>query len=112
MEARLLVEGSVASGPEIEEALYRIAQEALNNALKHAAAASVAVRIDAEGDELRLEVTDDGQGFDPERVRDRGGLGLVTMRQRAEGLHGTFEIVSTPGQGTTVRVQVPDQPAG
>ena len=107
VEARLLVEGNVVPEPVVEEALYRIAQEALNNALKHASARSVAVHIEAEGDGLRLEVTDDGRGFEPEDASDRGGLGLETMRQRAEGLHGTFEISSILGKGTTVRVQVP-----
>jgi PAS domain S-box-containing protein len=111
VDARLLVEGNVAPAPAVEEALYRIIQEALNNALKHSAARSVAVRIEATGDELRLEVTDDGRGFELKDARDRGGMGLVTMRERAEGLQGTFEISSTLGQGTTVRVQVPAQAA-
>jgi PAS domain S-box-containing protein len=111
VEARLLVEGAVAPAPEVEEALYRIAQEALNNALKHAGADSVTVRIEAEAGELRLAVKDDGRGFEPGDARDQGGLGLVTMRQRAERLHGTFEICSTLGQGTTVRVRLPTQPA-
>ncbi|MCL7455540.1 MAG: ATP-binding protein, partial [Anaerolineae bacterium] len=82
----------------------------LNNALKHAAAGSVTVRIEAEGDRLRLEVSDDGRGFDPDRVWGEGGMGLESMRQRAERLHGTFEISSGPGQGTSVRVTVEDRP--
>ncbi len=106
VEARLLVEGTVDLPKSVEEGLYRIAQEALNNALKHAAASSVTVRIRAAAEVVELEVADDGKGFDPDAVGDKGGMGLVSMRERAERLGGTLRVVSAPGEGTKVQGQV------
>jgi signal transduction histidine kinase/PAS domain-containing protein len=105
-EARLLTEGEIELSAPVEEALYRIAQEALNNALKHAAATSVTVRIHAEDDVVTLEVVDNGRGFDAGVLGDTGGLGLLSMRERAERLKGTLTILSAPGQGTSVQVCV------
>ncbi len=104
VDARLLTEGEVELPAQVEEELYRIAQEALNNALKHAAATCVTVCIRAEGDQVELEVRDDGRGFDPVTVGNEGGMGLVSMRERTEKLGGTLVILSTPGEGTRVRV--------
>jgi signal transduction histidine kinase/predicted hydrocarbon binding protein len=104
VEAHLLVQGNVRLSSEVEEGLYRIAQEALNNALKHAAANSVTVTIRAEGDALQIEVVDDGTGFDPQTARSGGGMGLITMRERAEKMGGRLEVDSAPGRGTRVAV--------
>ena len=87
-------------------ALYRIAQEALGNAAKHAAPTRVEVRLTRAGRDVVLTIADDGRGRDPGQV-DSGGLGLVNMRERARQLGGTFELDSRPGRGTTVRVAVP-----
>jgi PAS domain S-box-containing protein len=106
MDARLLTEGDIELAAPVEEALYRIAQEALNNALKHAAGTSVTVRISTEDDRVTLEIVDDGKGFDPQDTSAAGGLGLVSMRERAEKLDGTVTIVSAPGKGTSVQVCV------
>lgn len=106
IEARLLVEGTDELPGPIEEAFYRIAQEALNNALKHAQATSVIVRLQADDQEAELTVTDNGRGFDLEAGHDKGGLGLSSMRERAENLNGSLELVSAPGQGTTVTVRI------
>lgn len=106
VDARLLVEGPVDLPAEVEEGLYRIAQEALNNALKHAAPTAVVVHIRVEGRTVSLEVRDDGRGFDPQAVGDKGGMGLTNMRQRAERLGGSFSLVSAPGEGATVRVEL------
>jgi signal transduction histidine kinase len=87
---------------------YRVIQEALHNAVKHAEAKSVTVRIQADrahDGTLVLEVTDDGRGFDPSSVSGR--LGLVSMRERAERMGGELTIRSRPGAGTTVRAAVP-----
>jgi signal transduction histidine kinase len=100
----LTTEGTVELAAPVEEALYRIVQEALNNALKHASATNVSVRVDASDDRVEIEVTDDGRGFDPGDVRDRGGMGLANMQERIEKLGGQLAIRSAPGQGTTVRV--------
>jgi signal transduction histidine kinase len=97
---------------DVEEHLYRIALEALNNTVKHARAtqASVAVIVDDHG--LRLLVTDDGTGFDPASFRP-GHLGLGTMRERADAVGADLEVRSGPG-GTEVDVHLPhaDDPAG
>jgi len=109
VDARLLVDGTIELPTSVEEALYRIAQEALNNALKHAAATSITVRLRAKGDRIELEVIDNGRGFDLEAVSEQGGMGLVGMQERAEKVEGTLTVVSRPGKGTRVRVVVGDQ---
>ena len=83
-----------------------MAQEALNNVLKHAHARHVAVRLDVSPERAVLEVADDGVGFEPS-LRNGGGFGLPGMRERAERLGGTLQVESAPGQGTRVRVEVP-----
>jgi signal transduction histidine kinase len=94
--------------PPIEEGLYRIAQEALNNALKHARARNISVYMgrDPKGGMLRLEVVDDGVGFDPTMARDVGRLGLPAMEERAKELGGRLTLKSRPGEGTQVLVEV------
>ncbi len=87
--------------------LFRITQEALRNVARHARGSRVDVSLRREGDALHLAITDDGQGFDPERGRPEPSLGLASMRERARLAGGTFEMLSEPGRGTTVRVTVP-----
>jgi len=106
IEAQLSAEGELDLSKEIEEGLYRIAQEALNNSLKHAAATAVTVRIQIEGNLLTIEITDDGRGFDLDAAADTGGIGLSSMQERAEKLNGDLRIVSAPGKGTKVQVRV------
>ncbi len=108
VDARLSVEGTPDLPERAEEELYRIAQEALNNALKHAAATSVRVEIRAQGPHIAIEIVDDGRGFDPESAGGRGGMGLTTMRERAEKLGGTLSIQSFPERGTAIRVSIGD----
>lgn len=91
---------------DVKEALYRIAQEALHNIVKHAHAQSVAVSLCTEGAHVVLEVTDDGRGFDPDG-RFPGHLGLRTMHERAVRLEGTLEIASRAEGGSKVRVSIP-----
>lgn len=105
VEAELSVEGEGPLPRDVEETLYRIAQEALNNALKHAHADSVAVRLRIEADYVELEIADDGKGFDP--GRSASGLGIAGMQERARVLDGEFGISSAPGEGTVVRVRIP-----
>ncbi|MDQ4098757.1 MAG: GAF domain-containing sensor histidine kinase, partial [Actinomycetota bacterium] len=98
-----------APGPSAagERELWRVAEEALSNALRHAEASEVRVTVESNGDTV-LSVADDGVGFDPDaRSIAARRLGLVSMRERVEAVGGTFEIVSAPGQGTTVRASVP-----
>jgi PAS domain S-box-containing protein len=105
-DARLLVEGTVALPASVEDELYRIAQEALNNALKHAAPTLVKVTIRAADKRMSLVVEDNGRGFDPQSAAGKGGMGLVSIRERTEKLGGSFALVSRPGVGTTVRVDL------
>ncbi|AYN43913.1 GAF domain-containing protein [Streptomyces dangxiongensis] len=91
-----------------EEALLRVAQEALHNALRHSGAAHVDVSVRRRGCGAVLRVTDDGGGFDPTAVRRAGRhLGLVSMRDRASGAGGTLTVESAPGKGTTIEMEVP-----
>ena len=104
----------LALEPSVEEHLYRLAQEALSNVVKHARATSVHVRLAGPGREtagVELEISDDGIGFDT-AVRHPGHLGLSTMSERAAALGGVLEVVSEPGRGTTVRASVPATSAG
>jgi signal transduction histidine kinase len=96
--------------PEVELALFRIAQEALTNSGKYAEASSVRLALSFPDSSARLVVEDDGRGFDPEKVigpTKQGGLGLYGMRERADLLGATLTIHSTPGAGTHVMVDVP-----
>lgn len=91
-----------------EEALLRVAQEALHNALRHSGAEHVDVTVNRRGGGAVLRVTDDGGGFDPHLTRRAGRhLGLVSMRDRASGVGGTLTVESAPGKGTTIEMEVP-----
>lgn len=108
IEARLITQGLVTELPvELEENLYRIAQEALANTLKHANAQSVIIQLAAQENQVFLEIRDDGCGFDPAVAGENGGMGLTNMRERAEKLHGQCIVESAPAQGASVRVQIP-----
>ncbi len=109
----------------VETAVYRTAQEALQNVAKHADAQSVRIRLYRQKDRVVLEVSDDGTGFDVAAAHGPGtdgvsgsrgaagptGFGLGGMAERAELLGGTLELVSAPGRGTTVRLVIPSRPA-
>jgi signal transduction histidine kinase len=109
----LEIELTIVNGPPADPArdleLLRIAQEAIQNAVKHAQARHVTVVLRGDGDRILLEIEDDGVGFDPaaEGTRSRR-LGLTSMEERAERLGGTIEIRSAAGAGTTVRLEGPD----
>ncbi len=91
---------------ETEIAVYRIAQEALGNALRHADARSIDLMLRSDADTLVLEVRDDGRGFD-RTARRTDSLGLASMEERALALGGHLEIVSSPGKGTRIRLTCP-----
>ena len=96
---------------EVKEALYRIAQESLNNIVKHAQAGTVGMRLCATQGQIRLDLTDDGVGFDP-LAEYAGHMGLNSMRERAVQIGGILEIESGAGQGTvvSVRIHTPGRP--
>ena len=87
--------------------LYRTAQEALNNVIKHSGGTAAKVELTRTDGHLRLVVTDDGGGFDPQTAQMNGSLGLVSMNERARFVGGRFTVKSHPGTGTRVEVQVP-----
>jgi signal transduction histidine kinase len=93
----------------VEEELYRIAQEALTNAVRHAGAQKVIVRLNAEPDRYFLEIEDDGRGFDSADAGHGGGLGLRSMRERVQRINGELTIHSAAGAGTAIRVEVNTQ---
>ncbi len=92
--------------PEVEQSIYRITEEALDNTIRHARAQRAAVSLCLEQDTLRLSVTDDGAGFHPETIPAKGHYGLVGMRERALLCNGQLDIKSASGQGTTVRLTI------
>jgi len=100
---------------KVETALYRVAQEALTNAKKHARTKRARLTLARRGGSVRLEVRDFGCGFDPERLRRRSGggrrggkrVGLTGMRERMALLGGALEVQSKPGEGTSVVAKVP-----
>ena len=94
--------------PDIRDAVLRVAQEAVNNALRHAGAQRLVIEFDVQDGEARLAVTDDGSGLPSSRGTRRGGFGLEGMRARAEALGGTLRIIGGPGErGTSVHMTVP-----
>ncbi|MEV0971921.1 MULTISPECIES: GAF domain-containing sensor histidine kinase [Microtetraspora] len=110
VSARFTFDGDPAGAPRAdvtaEVTVLRVAQEALHNALRHAEAAHIDVRLSRLDTTLVLEVGDDGKGFDLAADAARG-LGLASMRDRAENARGSLEVVAAPGAGTTVRLVVP-----
>jgi two-component system, NarL family, sensor kinase len=100
------VNGSRPLPPRVEVALYRVCQEALTNAARHARASRVTVRLVATPEAVRLVVMDDGDGFDPSSATD-DRHGIVGMRERVEMLGGSLRIESSPEEGTRIEVAVP-----
>ncbi|MFE6456543.1 sensor histidine kinase [Streptomyces cinereoruber] len=112
VDTRFTVTGTEAPlHDEVAATLLRIAQEALSNTARHSGAARAGVTLSYMGDEITLDVRDDGRGFDPlarpERDGDGGGFGLDGMRARAERLTGTVTVETAPGEGTAVSARVP-----
>ena len=92
--------------PGVQNELFRVAEEALNNALKHAHASCLTVRLHTHAEQIELEVADNGRGFDPDIAAGSGGQGLANMRERVTRLGGRFTIDTAPGQETTIRVRL------
>ncbi len=91
---------------EAEHSLYRVAQESIANVLKHASAHALSVSLTTEADKTVLSIKDDGVGFKPGNEAESGHFGLLGMRERVEALGGEFQVSSSPGSGTEVRVSV------
>lgn len=97
--------------PKIETALFSVVREALNNVRRHARAENVWVKIHRDDDQVILVIEDDGQGFEPAQMEttyaERGSIGLLNMRERAESVGATFSLVSAIGEGTRIELTVP-----
>ena len=91
---------------DLEEGLYRVALEALNNVLKHAQAKRVEIKLGEEGGVVYMEIVDDGVGFNVEDLATEGGFGMHGMQERTAGFGGKLSFESRPGHGTCVRVEV------
>jgi signal transduction histidine kinase len=93
---------------ELKTCIYRVVQEALRNVTRHAQAKNTQVYLSQDDSSLHLIINDDGRGFQPEREK---GVGLLGMQERVRHLSGTFTLHSEPGRGTTIQVQLPRIPA-
>jgi signal transduction histidine kinase len=89
--------------PDVQVALYRTVQEALNNIIKHAQASKVIIRLEWKNPEIVLTINDDGKGFDPKLTKP-SSLGMNIMRERAESIHAHLSIESSIGTGTRIQV--------
>jgi signal transduction histidine kinase len=107
LAVRLEVSGEEQGQPAVKEALFRTVQEALNNVLRHAGVKEAAVELSFGGEEVSLRVRDAGRGFTPGAAASGESFGLINMRERVEGLGGSFSLASAPGAGTTVEARVP-----
>jgi signal transduction histidine kinase len=113
VEKRAGIEVSIAAPTNLvlpdhlEKELYSLAQEALNNALRHGNARSVKLGLHQREETIQLEVRDDGVGFDPSTLHTTGGMGIRGMEERAHALGGELLVESTRGEGTLVRVRIP-----
>lgn len=107
VDAQLKVSLEADLHPTMENGLYRIAQEALNNALKHAGATVVSISLRSHGQNVEMEIADNGRGFLVEDVDGQGGMGLVSIRERVEEMGGACSITSAGGEGTRIWLSVP-----
>ncbi len=112
VKTQLLVEEEADLPEDYEESLYAIAQEALNNALKHANATAITVQLQVNTAVVQLSIVDNGIGFGPDSGKKRGGMGMATMRERTESLGGEFAVKSAPAQGVSIQLTLPAAPPG
>ena len=106
LDTMFRVEGDSKLTPDVEEGLYRIAQEALNNTLKHAHASNVSVVLHHNDRLVSMHIEDNGVGFDPAEARVQSGFGLKGMKERVARLGGKLVVQSSPGEGTRIEVEV------
>ena len=112
LQTEIRLEGEQRLPIVVEEQLFRIALEALNNVIKHASAQQVIVSLQFQDQAVYLEISDDGKGFNPATIRRSGGRGLIGIKERVQRIQGTLTIRSTPGDGTTLCVRCPIQDSG
>jgi signal transduction histidine kinase len=98
--------------PELASSVYRIVQEALRNVAKHAGKATVRITLVGSPHKLRLSIQDSGVGFDARAVAGKGGLGLVSIEERARLIRGSFSLKTQPGDGVLIAIEAPLEPEG
>ena len=106
VEVDYQVQGKIDLPPRVEEALYQIAQEALNNALKHAAATEIRLVLCQQDGKVSLTVSDNGKGFKLRALNEGGGMGLTSMRERIDSLGGNLDIDTRIGGGSKIQVEL------
>ena len=106
IQVSLQVDGELSLSKPIETELYRVIQEALNNILKHAHATLVDVKIKSKRKRIYLTIQDNGKGFDPSGIEKGGGYGFRNIRERIHSIGGTFILETSPGQGTSMSIEV------
>jgi signal transduction histidine kinase len=104
LHTEIKTEGTDELSPAVQEELYHIAREALNNLLKHAKARRVSIHLSFQESRTVMEICDDGVGFNLVEAQSSGGLGIFGMNERAQRICAQLELLSAPGKGTTVRV--------
>lgn len=109
MEVEVNLDENLKLSDKVQDGLYRIAQEALNNALKHAMANRIELKLYGSGRSIIMEIMDDGVGFKPNEEIEGGGLGLDGIIERAEQIDGDLTIDSWPDRGTTIKIEVPNE---
>ncbi|MDX2285170.1 MAG: tetratricopeptide repeat protein [Bacteroidia bacterium] len=92
---------------QAEVVLFRVAQELLNNTVRHAGASQALVQLLRDGDRVSLTVEDDGQGFDPAKLGSQPGIGWLNIQSRVAYLHGVLDLRTAPGQGTSAHIEIP-----
>ena len=108
MQTDMVVQGDLDHLPQgIEQELYRMAIEALNNAAKHSRADSIQIDLKLQQGRVELDVSDNGSGFDLQSTAGQGGIGLRSLRERSARLHGEIEFKTAPGMGTQIHIRVP-----
>jgi len=109
MQVETNIDENLDLSDKVQDGLYRIAQEALNNALKHAKANQIKLVLSGTLSWVTMEISDDGMGFVPDEAIEGGGLGLDGIIERAELLNGKLIIDSKPGRGTRIKIEVPNE---
>ena len=107
IKGQLFVDEEIELSELEEDTFYRIIQEALNNTLKHSSASEVTVEVHTREETAEIKVSDDGIGFLADSVSAKGGMGMVSIRERVENLEGTFSFSSSPGKGTHLHITIP-----
>ena len=107
MQTKFICDNQINISKPVEIELFGLAQEALNNSIKHGAATSVTIRLTEKDGFIMLEIRDNGKGFDLQKAENKHGAGLISMNKRVENLGGQLNIITAPKEGTCIQVFIP-----